>query len=1412
MEESASSPSAKPPRKVGRRLTITSSIEEPNYAPPDFSKSRQTRIGSSFIEQFVAGHNANDVLRELVQNEYDGGGGALTLTFGSRSLEVAGTGRNIDRSGWDRLSVIVGTGNVMGTQHAERVNPKENGIGTKNFGLRSLFRFGDEIHVRSGGQVALLDLQTQETARERDPAWQGEKGVRVHVPYRQKSTEILEAFSIEREEHALQLIAAGLPDTLVKLALGGKKRGLRKVDIHSLRTGQILRWKQDAKRGHCRVTGVTLVVRRGRLDYGEKKRVLFQEEEFSRAIAIPAEHEGRRFPAYYKLPGGRLKIAVSVPIARGRIDLKQNGHFYYPLKAPSSGTGFVVSVSGPFELNTDRSGINDHVWNDWLIDKAVELTVDLLKTDWFSRYGADAFKAVIGNGPASPDRFSSKLAQQLENDACWPTQAKGDDHFASASEIVLPAQAIYEGFLGDKRYLDPALARDKAVCDLVEGFGAKPFTLSSLVRLRCSSQNTDGLATKLGNDADFYFTDYRDTVADVEMQKRFAFALSAYPRRLTKQHKADLGNTSSTLSATGELKPASQLMIVDHDLWTDCPEPERNRLHPELVPYKAISAHCRRFDEDQWLIDAANRSATEGAEERERETLYRKLLTRRAPISRRVLTALRNNPVVKNQRGDWVCPVDMVHFGKPLVRLLGPAIDAPSKEMFSANGLIARLRIREKLNGFDLVRYARSLGAAPERAGRFEKLLADNLKLLNSKIVREMKGIAFLKARSGRLMNPERLHLDTAANRLCVDDEDLIVGGANEILYRKLGLKTAPGSDTLLSVIETHRQEGTAPPRPDILYPTLVEAIKREGRSKTEIADLPICWVQGDYYSPSHILVGSRIAVPLAEAIPLYRYSDEVGRAYQYLGAPSHSNDDHWARFFGHVGAVWASDPPLDARRRRILLEAYNIRGAIGLPQGLEEIRCLIDDKARFFTSAQLSAGKLVEPDFQALEEALRAANSTIGIVDRSARSRIFFGALGILPLSAVAGTGVPILGAPGLTRRWYDKHCERSLALFHRPLFARALHEVAYRFRHNHPGYLAPSFEAIEGSLSAIKKFEFVQTIDRRYSVGGTSVLVPTQAAVKSDRIALVAPPTKNSFQLQLADALAEIVGAGSVAAMRGMANAILPLVLCSTQKELTGYLARMGIRIEPLSDTKGGEDFLLDIEEDDDDAEELALLQVFETLETGGSSDAEPVQPSPPPSATPKIPQQTTSVPSAPVELPEIDEVSLIVATTSGTEIESRNASGGSGGSSGSWLPPTPAEVERAGALGKRGEELVYRTELQKVREWGYPEPERYVIWTSQDEPGADHDIRSIDAQGRPRWIEVKSTTGVDGRFEWSRKEFEKALRERSRYELWRVYRVGEGTPVAKCFPDPARMLGKRQIVLELGMLRANIEGVGN
>jgi hypothetical protein len=469
-------------------------------------------------------------------------------------------------------------------------------------------------------------------------------------------------------------------------------------------------------------------------------------------------------------------------------------------------------------------------------------------------------------------------------------------------------------------------------------------------------------------------------------------------------------------------------------------------------------------------------------------------------------------------------------------------------------------------------------------------------------------------------------------------------------------------------------------------------------------------------------------------------------------------------------------------------LEAYKLRGTLGLPVGLDDVRCLIDDRSRLFTLAELRAGQLVEPDFPALQEALKAADSNIGVIETTERSRAFYAALGIRPLSAIAGASAPVMGRPGHAPFWFKtKLGDRVIAMLHRPLFAWALSEVAYRNRHGHASFVPSNLATIESRLFKIRSIDFFQTLGRRYSVGGASVLVPTQLALDGERLGLIPPKNKAAFQLLLAEALAEIAGATSVATMRGIANAFLPLLICGTQEELIDYLDMIGISHSRHIEEEDNLD--LNFEDGDgavDDAEELAVRQVFDDLNTDEPSNSEPVKPVDPPVSPPIIPNPPPAPPQPSLsQLPDLDDVSLTVTDTKGATIEPRQPGPRGGGSSGVWLPPTPEEVARAGRLGERGEALIYRMELEKVRAMGYAEPERYVIWTSRAQPGADHDIRSIDADGRPRWLEVKSTTGSDGRFEWPRQEFEKALRERERYELWRVYRVAEHTPTAKCFP---------------------------
>src|SRR5690606_32163463 len=89
-------------------------------------------------------------------------------------------------------------------------------------------------------------------------------------------------------------------------------------------------------------------------------------------------------------------------------------------------TGCALSVSAPFSLNADRSRLSPKSkWNDWLNAQAADLTVDLVGTDWFGRFGAAAFEALVPTAAPEPDSFLALVAARLRTASCWPS-ADGD--------------------------------------------------------------------------------------------------------------------------------------------------------------------------------------------------------------------------------------------------------------------------------------------------------------------------------------------------------------------------------------------------------------------------------------------------------------------------------------------------------------------------------------------------------------------------------------------------------------------------------------------------------------------------------------------------------------------------------------------------------------------------------------------------------------------------------------------------------------------------------------------------------------------------------------------------------------------------------------------------------------------------
>jgi hypothetical protein len=644
----------------------------------------RSALGSSVVEEFVAGHSSSDVLRELVQNEYDGKGTQLAVVFGPEGVHVSGTGETINEQGWRRLQVLLGTGRVIGSAAEEPIQPKVNGVGSKNFGLRSLFLFGNRIHVRSGGQMAVLDLPELGTQRLPDPASRNRKGVTIFVPYRTAPFQTLEPFSPERERAALDGIAEDLLHTMVKLVTPGSRHGLTGVTVLSARNGRKLSWRQSALPIRCRMKGVRGFRRVAHFsDTTSGGTQSFEELEFQQTLQIPEQYGNKKFPTYFRVANERLRIGVSVPLKRGRILRSRLGRFYYPLAIKAGFTGSAVSVSAPFEVDADRTSLIESDWNGWLAQEAAKLTIELLSHDWLRRFGADAYLALTSENTASPAWFAEKTSELLRTTECWPSKSRVDGGvlFRKADNLAFAESIPVDRFLDHHEILDSRLSSRKDACDFAKQCGSLKFTLNSLVCLRCGPQKST-LATKLGvGEANYHYTDYDTSLRNAETQSRMASALTELSRRLSKLNRIDLRETASTLAADGFLQPACNLFRIDRSIWDVCPVQLPERLHPDLLPHTGIARFCKPFAIDDWIREVAERCRTGTVSEQERSATYEYLLIHGSTLKSAAITALRQSPLVRDHRDAWVAPASLVTRNAAHFSDLEPALSAPSEEL-----------------------------------------------------------------------------------------------------------------------------------------------------------------------------------------------------------------------------------------------------------------------------------------------------------------------------------------------------------------------------------------------------------------------------------------------------------------------------------------------------------------------------------------------------------------------------------------------------------------------------------------------------------------------------------------------------------------------------------------------------------
>ena len=1361
----------------------------------------QHRFGESVLLEFIRCHGPSAVLRELIQNEYDAGGSAMRVIFGKSELKVAGNGAPIDKNGWRRLSVTLGTGRVPGSN--DELKLKENGIGSKNFGLRSLFLFGDKIYVRSNGKQTMLDIH--QGALEKpipDPTSTNIRGVRIHVPYRMESFGSLNAFTESFENSVLDDFATHISKSLLKLADYGKKYSLRSVIVSSARTGRQIEWKQSLRQRQNSVQGVNVFKRWIKMtDSNFGKSEILEEIEWQKRLKLPQEFRNQPMPGYFRERGAQIRVGISLPIThRGKLSpSRPQGIAFYPIGVVQARTGNCVSISAPFEMNSDRSDLLDPVTNEfnrWLLGCVAEITVDLLKRDWFDRFGAEAYRAVGDIDKSSLPIYANEVEEYLKENPCWPSRkvSRGKRPkilYKTARDLNLALSPSLDNFLADDQFLHRALCKSDELRNVAIRYCTKVFSLNSLIRLRCAGKSCDDLQLKLNDsEASYFYTNFPESWRNVTKQLRCADALDDNRKKLTKQNRDDLRTSETTLSASLSLVAANALWFVPTDIWDICPVPEDKRLHPELSDSKTLKSLTKPFRVANWISDVVTRIESGQADEHERSSLYKFILAKSGKVPRKVLAIVKKSPVLRDQEGNWVSPKSITAPATYEFRRFGPVLHLPHQDYIKDKDLKKNLCFKQKVTSDDVVQFAEMVSSEPLLEEKFLRALNSSTKLLTTRTIRRLASIRFICSSDGSLGAPTDLYLRTPKNEACIGPDGPYPFRDANRLFEKLGCHSSPSKEKILAYLADLRQKNLAPIRPDILYPELVRILKRESDSRNH-KDEDILWTGVAYNAPANTLLGGRWDKVFLGNVPTINSSSaKMKRTYRELGVREKPEQHHWEQFFVSIGERFQMEPePLSGVRRTAVLNAYRSCDELASPPS--DIPWLLDDLGYLHSTADAKAGQLVIEDDVSLGCELRNLNAPVSFaMSEDPRIESFFRHCEVKLLTEARNKIKNRSGKLRSAPQWFRE--DEYLSRLKNPDFGSALKAMVGR---DFSKITLVYMKQVTERLSTLRNIHFVEKIYVDYRVGQTKVSVSADYAWTDDNIHLTLVRSRADLESMLALLIAELCIPHADTHTR-FSDSVFRLIHCESSSDIQKYLKKRGIKWHSRCSVS------------DDDAEDN-IRDIEEVIRSaihpkGSLSDLRKSRLSYETPNTESLVNEG-SCEGTPLELPSLDTVDAQMVFPTGEWTYSPSTSAGFGGGGGGRFRGNRDE-DRDRLIGERGEEIVYLLEKKKVQDLGYPEDR--VVWVANLNPVSDFDIESIDENGEAVFIEVKSTTGTDGRFHWSLPEFQCALRERSRYFLYRVYRVNSCSPTVRVFQNPMSLMSNNELHLNIESFRAVVE----
>ncbi|AZV18962.1 hypothetical protein [Mesorhizobium sp. M7A.F.Ce.TU.012.03.2.1] len=328
--------------------------------------------GPAAVGQFLREVSLVDLVVELVQNDLDAGATRTWIEFGEQGLVCEGDGEPLDAKAWARLESVIGAGGD--------IEAKRDGIGSKNHGLRSLFRLADRIGIQSAGLRSDLTLRGDLARPKRfkpafwprqDDRGAPRMGTRIIAPYRTMAIKVPDGDNTTLHPPEPKLIddlwRGAVDDAPERFVSASRPGAPWRYTLRLSRYGQgVVDFTFECAALAGKSRGLWLRTCRVQQDGGTTRTVLRRHALRYRCKI----GDGGKVPRLFRA-GGRIWGELNWKVDQAGRPLPDRGRLRYPIaftgREARSGHGFDVSAA--FIAGRSRHDISADARNDELLQQ-----------------------------------------------------------------------------------------------------------------------------------------------------------------------------------------------------------------------------------------------------------------------------------------------------------------------------------------------------------------------------------------------------------------------------------------------------------------------------------------------------------------------------------------------------------------------------------------------------------------------------------------------------------------------------------------------------------------------------------------------------------------------------------------------------------------------------------------------------------------------------------------------------------------------------------------------------------------------------------------------------------------------------------------------------------------------------------